>query len=61
MTVWSFTLTEYDRDQPWIVVSTGRDSVELSDGEDFYQWARERWPPPRYAVKLDLQPFRWAT
>jgi hypothetical protein len=61
MTVWSFTLTEYDPDQPWIVISTGRDSIELPNGQDFYAWARERWPSPRYQAKLDPQPFDWMT
>ncbi len=40
MTVYSFTLTEYDAAKPWLIVSTGRDSVELGEGESFHDWAR---------------------
>jgi hypothetical protein len=57
---YAYTVTEYNVDEPWLIASTSRDSVELDDGEDFYTWARERWPSRRYGVKLDLVPFRWA-
>jgi hypothetical protein len=60
VTTYSYTLTEYKPDESWLIASTARDSVELDDGEDFYTWAREHWPSPRYVVKLDLVPFRWA-
>jgi hypothetical protein len=60
MMTYAYTVTEYDPDEPWLIASTARDSVELDDGEDFHTWARERWPSPRYGVRLDLQPFRWA-
>jgi hypothetical protein len=60
MTTYSYTLTEYNVDEPWLIASTARDSVELDDGEDFYAWAHEHWPSPRYGVRLDRQPFRWA-
>jgi hypothetical protein len=53
-------LIEYDPDEPWIVRSTGRDSVELPDDQDFNEWAKAKWPSPRYVVKLDREPFRWA-
>lgn len=60
MTLWNFTVTEYDPDEPWIVRSTSRDSVELPDGQDFNEWAKGRWPSPCYVVKPEREPFRWA-
>ena len=58
MPVYSFTITEYDAEKPWLVLSTGRDSVELVAGEDFYAWALTEWPRPRYRVGLDAPPLR---
>jgi hypothetical protein len=48
-----FTLTEYDPECPWIVVSTQHRTIELRDGSDFFAWARDRWPRPRWSVQLD--------
>jgi hypothetical protein len=59
MMAFAYTVTEYNVDEPWLVASKAQDSVEPPDGEDFYTWARQRWPSPRYRVKLDLVPFRW--
>jgi hypothetical protein len=61
MPVFSFTLTEYQPDKPWLIVSIGRDSVELEDGENFYDWAQEHYPNSRYRVELDRGRFRWIT
>jgi len=47
-----FTVTEYDPDQPWVVVATARDSVELASVVEFLSWAQARWPEPRYAVRV---------
>ena len=47
-----FTVTEYDPGQPWVVVATVRDSVELANVAEFPSWARARWPEPRYAVRV---------
>jgi hypothetical protein len=55
--VYGFTITEYDPEQPWVVVSTGRDSVELADADDFFDWVRTRWPAPRFVVRLDRPPL----
>ena len=49
----SFTVTEHDPEQPWLVVGRGRHNVTLDDGENFFVWARERWPEPRWSVELD--------
>jgi hypothetical protein len=59
--VYSFTITQYDSEKPWLVLSTGRDSVELPEGEVFHDWALTRWPRPHYRVRLDTPPLtRWA-
>ena len=55
--VYSFTITEYDPEQPWLVVSTGRESVELAEGEIFYDWALTKWPRPHFRVRLDAPPL----
>jgi hypothetical protein len=51
--LFSYTVTEYDAEKPWLVISTGRHQVELADARSFMEWAHERWPSPRYAVQLD--------
>ena len=61
MALYSFAITEYDPAKPWLVVATGRDSIELSNDQNFHEWARATWPTPRYAVRLDAEPFRWVT
>jgi hypothetical protein len=48
-----FTLTEYDPERPWIVLSTEHRAIELPDGSDFFAWARDRWQTPRWSVQLD--------
>jgi hypothetical protein len=49
----SYTVTEHDPDHPWIVVGQARHIVTLEAGENFFLWARERWPEPRWSVELD--------
>lgn len=51
-----FTLTEHDSERPWIVRSQEHRAVSLDDGVDFFEWAHERWPAPRWKVELD--PFQ---
>jgi hypothetical protein len=53
MTEYRFTSTEFDPERPWIVLSREHRTVELEDGQDFYGWARERWPEPGWRVDLD--------
>lgn len=50
---YSFTITEHDADRPWIVVSSQRRMIKLPDGRDFFTWAHEQWPAPRWSVQLD--------
>jgi hypothetical protein len=47
----SFTVTEYDPQRPWIVTSVEQRSVE--DDAEFFAWARERWPAERFTVQID--------
>jgi hypothetical protein len=51
--VYRFTITEYDVDQPWLVVSTEHQRVELPPDVDFRAWASGQWPQPRYRFELD--------
>jgi hypothetical protein len=51
--VYTFSVTEHDPERPWIVLGTGRHSVELEDGAEFFAWAAERWPRERFTVQLD--------
>ncbi len=53
MAKFSYTVTEYDPDQPWIVIGTGHGTVTLPDGESFFEWAHGHWPAPRWSVELD--------
>jgi hypothetical protein len=55
MCEYGFTITEHDPDRPWMVLSSEHRTIKLPDGLEFFAWARERWPAPRWAVELD----RW--
>lgn len=48
-----YTTTEHDPDRPWIVVSTSHGQVTLPDEANFFAWAHEHWPAPRWSVQLD--------
>ena len=50
---YSFTLTEHDPAKPWIVCGQERHTIALDDGVNFFEWAREHWPAPRWSVELD--------
>ena len=50
---YSFTVTEHDAHRPWIVFGTEPHKVTLEQGVDFFAWAQERWPKPRWTVQLD--------
>ena len=50
---YGFTITEHDPERPWIVLSREHLTTELPDGLDFFTWARDRWPTPRWSVHLD--------
>jgi hypothetical protein len=49
----SYVVTEHDPDQPWLALGQGRHKVTLEDGVDFFTWAHEHWPSPRWSFELD--------
>lgn len=51
--LYSYVVTEYDLQRPWIVLSREQRAVELDEAASFAEWAREIWPAPRYAAELD--------
>jgi hypothetical protein len=53
MREYGFTITEHDPERPWRVLSSEHRTVKLPDGRDFFAWAREQWPAPRWSVQLD--------
>lgn len=59
MQTWRYSVTEYDPERSWVVVSTRRGmTVELNDDVPFWDWAFEEWPTPRY--KVELEPYEQA-
>jgi hypothetical protein len=50
----AYVLTTYEEARPWVVESTGRDSVELDDPSEFWTWVQETYPAPRYGVTVEL-------
>jgi hypothetical protein len=48
-----FILSTYDNDKPWIVLATGRDSVELTTVNEFWPWVQVTWPAPRFGVRVE--------
>jgi hypothetical protein len=48
-----FTLVEHDTDRPWIAVSQEHRTATLDEGVDFFRWAHEQWPAPRWKVEVD--------
>jgi hypothetical protein len=53
MPKYSYTVTEHDPERPWIVLGMSNGRVTLSDDVNFFEWARENWPAPRWTVQLD--------
>ena len=39
--------------RPWIVIGQGHRTVTLDAGLNFFEWAHEQWPAPRWTVELD--------
>jgi hypothetical protein len=52
---YSFSLTTYDPDRPWIVLRREHSTVQLADGVDFGVWARQTYPDAQTTVELDPQ------
>lgn len=55
MREYGFTITEHDPDRPWMVLSSEHREIKLPDGQNFFAWAHEHWPEPRWSI--DLDPF----
>ena len=53
MREYGFTITEHDPDRPWIVLATEHRTTKLPDGRDFFAWAHEQQPAPRWSVEPD--------
>lgn len=51
MTTHSFTLTRYDPEHPWIVLSTDRLTVDLPDDQAFTTWAADRFGGKVYVAR----------
>lgn len=47
-----YLVTEHDPARPWVVIATGRHTVEI-DPAAFWAWALKRWPEPRYGVRIE--------
>jgi hypothetical protein len=61
MREYGFTITEHDPDRPWMVLSGEHRTIKLPDGMDFFTWAREQWPAPRWSVQAaeQISSGRW--
>jgi hypothetical protein len=46
-------LLEHARDRPWIVVGQEQRTITLDDAVNFFGWAHEQWPEPRWTIELD--------
>jgi hypothetical protein len=53
MPEFSFILTEHDASRPWVVLASEHRTVTLNDRAEFFAWAREQFPSPRWTVDLD--------
>jgi hypothetical protein len=49
---YTFTLIERDPEKPWVVLGQDAPSVTLDEALDPLDWARQRWPEPRWTVEL---------
>ena len=53
MRAYGYTVTEHDPNRPWLIVAREHRTVELEDGQGFFDWAGAQWPQDRYTVELD--------
>ena len=56
MPCYGYSVTEYARDKPWLVISREHHEVQLDEDVDFAAWAREQHPGAE--VQLDPSPQR---
>jgi hypothetical protein len=55
-----YTVTEYDPERPWVMLTQTRGLVVDLDAQDFPAWAARAWPAPRYRTELEpgtLEPW----
>jgi hypothetical protein len=50
---YGYTVTLHDLDRPWIVVGSEHHTTTLEDHVNFFEWAHQQWPAPRWSVELD--------
>ena len=55
----SFTVVERDPERLWIVVNVEHQTVTLDPDVNFFAWASQRWPAPRWSVSLAPQLPEW--
>jgi hypothetical protein len=48
---YGYSVTEDDPDRPWIVHGTEHYKIMLDDGVNFFAWAQERSPAPRWSCR----------
>jgi hypothetical protein len=56
-----YTVTEYDPQRPWVMVSRTRGLAVDLDAEDFPAWAARAWPATRYTTEIEpgaLRPWQ---
>jgi hypothetical protein len=46
-------VTEHDEREPWLIVSSHHEEVELPDDVAFFRWVAEHYPKSRYSVDPD--------
>lgn len=50
-----YTVAEFDPAKPWLVTGEIKaEEVDLSGGEDFYDWAARNWPDSRSNLRRHL-------
>jgi hypothetical protein len=50
---YGYTLTNHDPGRPWLVVGRQHRTVTLEADANFFEWAHDTWPAPRWSVELD--------
>jgi hypothetical protein len=50
---YSYRLQEHNPARPWSVVAIRTMTIELEDQVNFFAWAHDEWPAPRWSFTLD--------
>jgi hypothetical protein len=60
--IYPYLLTEHDEAKPWLITRQEHRTIELDDDVNFFAWANETWPPPRWRADLTPRPLTpWPT